>query len=66
MIAPPRVNPSDPRGLIVLFDLRRPGAGDRLRRVREGWPPGFAEVEWLDAGRAALVLRPGGALRLGS
>jgi hypothetical protein len=62
MIAPPRVYPSDPRCLIILFDLRCPGAGDRIRSEREGWH-GFAEEERLDAGRAALVFRPGGALR---
>jgi hypothetical protein len=63
MIAPPQLHPSDPRCLIILFDLRRPGAKDRLGRVREGWHDDFAEVKWLDAWRAALVLRPGGALR---
>ena len=65
MFAQPRVNPSDPRCLIIIFDLRCPGAEDRLRSEREGWHD-FAEVERLDAGRAALVLRPGGALRSAS
>jgi hypothetical protein len=62
MIAQPRVNPSNPRCLIILFDLRCPGAKDRLRRAPEGWH-GFADVERLDDEHAALVLRPGGALR---
>jgi len=62
MFTQPRVNPSDPRCLIILFDLRRPGAKKRLRRAPKGWL-GFADVERLDDEHAALVLRPGGALR---
>lgn len=57
--------PIDPRCLTVLFDLRHPGAEERLRRERAGWR-GFAEMEWLGSGHAILVMRPGGALRLTS
>jgi hypothetical protein len=49
--------------LIALFDLRYPGAEQRLRRELAGWR-GLAHVERLVAGSAVLVMRPGGALGL--
>ena len=63
MIAPQTLYPSDPRCLISLFDLRRLGAEERLRRGVAGWR-GSADVEKFYPGWAALVIRPGGALGL--
>jgi hypothetical protein len=57
--------PNDPRSLTVLFDLRRPGAEERLVREQEGWR-NFARVQRLGSDHAILVMYPGGALRLGA
>jgi hypothetical protein len=50
------------RCLVFLFDLRRPGALQRLRRELSAWR-GRARVEKPDDGYVALVVRPGGATR---
>jgi hypothetical protein len=54
---------TEPNFLIAFFDLRYPGAEQRLRRELAGWR-GLAHAERLVAGRAVLVMRPGGALEL--
>jgi hypothetical protein len=48
------------RCLLVLFDLRCPGAEQRLRRELAAWR-GFAVTEKLHDHHAVLVVRPGGA-----
>jgi hypothetical protein len=53
---------NSPRCLLSLFDLRCPGAAQRLRRELAGWR-GSARVERLISGRVVLVVRPGGAAR---
>ena len=51
----------DSAAIVALFDLQFPGAADRLAREHAGWR-GSATVKQLDAGYAALIIRPGGAL----
>jgi hypothetical protein len=53
---------TDPRCLMFLFDLRRPGALQRLRRQLSAWH-GCARAEWVADGCVVLVVRPGGAAR---
>lgn len=48
--------------VIAIFDFRQQGALRRLCSERSGWR-GYAEVEVLDQDHAALVMRPGGAVR---
>ncbi len=55
--------PKTLRCLITLFDLRYPGAEERLNREREAWC-GFADVERLTPDFSVLIVRPGGARRL--
>ena len=52
-----------PGCIIVIFDLRYPDTKTRLRRERVGWGS-FADVGSLDADHVALIIRPGGPLRL--
>jgi hypothetical protein len=52
-----------PKCLITLFDLRCPGAEERLHRERDAWGS-FANVERLTAESSVLIVRPGGATRL--
>jgi hypothetical protein len=51
--------------LLVAFNLRYPGAEERLRREEAAWC-GSARVERLTANCAVLLVRPGGAARLAS
>jgi hypothetical protein len=60
MFAPQRVYKVVRKCLIVLIDLRRPGAKQRLRRELVAWR-GFARAERLFDGRIVLVIQPGGA-----
>jgi hypothetical protein len=52
----------EPRCLLTLFDLRRPGSELRLRRQLAAWR-GFAVAEKLQDDCAVIVIRPGGAAR---
>jgi hypothetical protein len=52
-----------PKCLITLFDLRCPGAEERLHRERAAWR-GFAYVERLTADCGVLIVQPGGATEL--
>lgn len=61
-LAPEPLYKTEPECLIVLFDLRCPGVEERLRREMAAWR-GRARKEMLADGRAALVMRPGGAAR---
>jgi hypothetical protein len=54
-----------PECLIVLFDLRSPGTEERLQREQDAWC-GSASVEGLVENHTALIIRPGGAVRLAS
>jgi len=47
--------------LSIHFDLRCPGAKERLNLVCDGFGDS-AHVEYVDAAHAELVIRPGGAL----
>jgi hypothetical protein len=60
MFAPQTLYPTESKCLITLFDLRCPGAKQRLRRELAGWR-GFARAERLIGGRVVLVMRPGEA-----
>jgi hypothetical protein len=51
--------------LIVLFNLRYPGAEERLRREQDAWD-GFASAQGLTDGYSALIMRLGGATRVAS
>jgi len=55
--------PKTHRCLIVLFDLRYPGAKERLWREHAAWY-GYAHVENLTTDGAVLIIRPGAATRL--
>ena len=55
--------PNGARYLISVFDLRHPGAEERLNRERDAWC-GSAEVERLTAETSVLIVRPGAAARL--
>jgi hypothetical protein len=48
------------RCLITIFDLRYPGAEERLRREHAAWR-GYSDIEPLTADSALLILWPGGA-----
>jgi hypothetical protein len=54
-----------PECLIILYDLRYPGAEERLQREQNAWR-GSASVERLLEGHSALINWPGGATRLAS
>ncbi len=55
--------PNGARYLISVFDLRHPGAEERLNRERDAWR-GFAHVEKLTAETSVLVVLPGAAAKL--
>ena len=61
--APKPFYPNNPECLAVLFDLRYPDTGERLRREQAAWC-GFAHVEKLTAESSVLIIWPGGATRL--
>jgi hypothetical protein len=64
MTAPLRIlYPSDPECLIILFDLRDPGAAEQLHRERATCQE-LIDSEALSEDCFALILRPGGAQRL--
>ena len=48
---------------LVIFDIRAPGAVERLLSERTAWGEGAA-VELLDPDHAALIVRAGGAARI--
>jgi len=58
-----QISLNDSASIVVLFDLRYPGARERLAREHAAWG-GSATGEQLDTGHAALIIRPGGALTL--
>jgi hypothetical protein len=62
MIAPGTLYKTKPECPLTVFDLRRPGAKERLCRELVAWW-GFARTEMLTDGRAVLVMRPGGGMR---
>lgn len=49
----------------VIFDVRIPGAADRLHSERAAWGE-YGDIEVLDKNHFALIVRPGGAQRLGA
>jgi hypothetical protein len=49
--------------LLVLFELQDPKAVQRLHGERAGWCDS-ADVEKVDIDHAALIIRPGAAVRL--
>jgi hypothetical protein len=49
---------------LVVFDVRAPGAIERLLSERAAWGED-AVVELLDPDHAALIVRAGGAARMG-
>jgi hypothetical protein len=57
-LTPREVYPKDRAYLLVIYDLRIPGAAGRLRRELVAWR-GYAQVEPLDSDHVALILCPG-------
>jgi hypothetical protein len=57
--------PIEKTAVIVLFDLRVPGAAKQLHLERAAWQE-QADMEALDEDHFVLIVRPGGALRLAS
>ena len=53
--------PNSSKCLFIHFDLRCPGAKERLNLVCDGFGDS-AHVEYVDAAHAVLVIRPGGTL----
>jgi hypothetical protein len=49
---------NDPECLIMLFDLRQPGAAEALHKQRAVWAQ-YSDIEALDGDCFALVVRPG-------
>ena len=62
MIAPHQLY-NEPLEILVAFDLRVPGSRSLLSAFRRAWGSS-ATTESLGYGRAVLIVRPGGALRL--
>ena len=58
MFAPKKVYLNEPECLLVIFDLRIPGGASELERQRAAWPY-YSDVEVLDEGHRALIVRPG-------
>jgi len=52
-----------PECILVLFDVRIPGVGERLHRERATWTE-RGDIEALDQDHFVLIIRPGGARRL--
>ena len=60
----PRFRPGRGPYELVVFDVRTPGAVERLPSERAAWDED-AVVELLDPDHAALIVRAGGAVRMG-
>ena len=58
MIAPETLYPSHPEFLVVVFDLREAGGVSELQRQCEALPE-YSDIEALDEGHVALIVRPG-------
>ena len=52
-----------PECLITVFDLRHPGAEERLRREHDAWGY-FVRTERLTLDHTALIISPGAAAEL--
>ncbi len=65
MIRPPQEYHADGPFTLVIFDRRYPGVAERFRSEWEAWRE-VAEVEYLSLDHAVLLIRPGGARRLGT
>lgn len=64
MIAPrDEFYPSKESEIWALFDIRIPGAAERLNRERAAWQAA-AGLIFVDPNHAVLIIRPGGAERL--
>jgi hypothetical protein len=59
-LAPDSVYLTHPECLVVLFDLRQPGAAESLHRQRAAWAD-YSDIEAVDADCFALIVRPGWA-----
>jgi hypothetical protein len=58
-------HPIEQQGIWVVFDLRHPGAAERLHRERAGCQE-YGDLERLDENHFILIIRPGGARSLAS
>jgi hypothetical protein len=61
--APKPLYVSGLESIVLLFDLRSPGAAEDLHHARAVWQ-GDSNLEALDEDHFALIVRPGGARRL--
>lgn len=52
--------PTQTEGIVILYDVRLPGAADRLHEGRAAWQE-CGDVEALDQNHYVLIIRPGGA-----
>lgn len=57
MYAPGEVYLNYPECLLVVFDLREPGAAEQLHRQRAAWQA-YSDIEVLDEDHFALIVRP--------
>ena len=58
MFAPDLLYLKSPESLIWIFDVRTSEGAAALERHREAWPD-YSDVEILDEGHQALIVRPG-------
>lgn len=63
MIAPNQSYHEGKTETLVVFDVRIPGAAERLYSERAAWGE-YGDIEALDREHYVLVVRPGGARRL--
>jgi hypothetical protein len=62
-LAPRSFYTETPRCLITIFDLRHPGAEERLWCQHAAWH-GYSDIERLAAESSVLIVRPGAAKEL--
>ena len=62
--APSQAHHEDETETLAIFDVRIPGLSGRLRSERAAWGE-YGDIESLDKDHFFLIIRPGGARRLG-
>jgi hypothetical protein len=60
MITPKKVDPKPTESIVILYDVRLPGAADRLHEGRAAWRE-CGDVEALDQNHYVLIIRSGEA-----
>ena len=62
MLTPRKAYRNSAEFTLIIFDLRIPGAAERLHSERAAWQE-CADIEMLDFDHAVLIVRPGAARR---